>query len=53
MLRTLEARMKVDLISVAESFSGWPGEHPGAEVMLRDGDGLFAEGGGRGAPGAV
>ena len=51
----LESRNVVDLLSVrsAESFSNWLGEHPGVEVIVRDRDGLFADGGRQGAPGAV
>lgn len=51
----LERHRVVDLLPdrTAETLATWLAEHPGVEVIARDGSNAYADGAARGAPGAV
>lgn len=55
MLMDLEHRRVIDLLPVrsADSFAEWLALHPEVKVITRDRSSLYAEGGRKGAPGAV
>jgi len=55
LLMDLKQRRVIDLLPVrsAASFADWLRQHRGVEIIARDRCGLYAEGGHKGAPGAV
>jgi len=55
LLVDVERRRPVDILDQrsSESFAAWLAARPGTELICRDRAGVYADGGARGAPGAV